>query len=85
MPTVWLVPEATDSADAAIDGDYLLRRRGELYEVGRQTSSCTWIGTLSPDLLPDLPAVDAPQEAPEQQKVLAAAQGVETAEDMRGG
>jgi hypothetical protein len=85
MPTVWLVPEGTDSADAATDGDYLLRAQGALYEVGKQTSSCTWIGTLSADLLPDLPTVDSPQEAPEQERVLAAVQGVESAETHRGG
>jgi hypothetical protein len=85
MPTVWLVPEGTDSADAATDGDYLLRPKGELYEVGKQASSCTWVGTLSADLLPDLPTVDSPQEAPEQERVLAAVQGVESAETHRGG
>ena len=85
MPTVWLVPEGSDSADGATAGDYLLRPKGDLYEVGRQDASCTWVGTLSADLLPDLPQVDGPQEAPEQQKVLAAAQGVESAETHRGG
>ena len=86
MPTVWIVPSGTDSADAASSGDYLLRPTGDgLYEVGKQDTSCTWIGTISADLLPSLPSVDAPQEAPEQQKVLAAAQGVESAEVNRGG
>ena len=86
MPTVWLVPAGTDSADSAADGDYLLRPAdGGLYEVGKLDAGCTWVGTLSADLLPDLPQVDGPQEAPEQDKVLAAAQGVESAETHRGG
>ena len=85
MPTVYLVPEGTDSADAASSGDYLLRPQGDLYEVGKVDSSCTWIGTLSKDLLPELPTVDSPQEGPDQVKLLAAAQGVESAETHRGG
>jgi hypothetical protein len=85
MSTVWLVPEGTDSADSAVDGDYLLRPKGDLYEVGRQAGSCTWVGTVSADLLPSLPAVDAPQEAPDQERLLAAVQGVESAQAHRGG
>lgn len=86
MPTVHLVPSGADSADAAASGDYLLRPSGDdLYEVGRVDGSCRWIGSLSAGLLPSLPQVDAPQEAPEQMTVLAAVQGVESAEDNRGG
>ena len=85
MPTVWLVPEGTDSADAATAGDYLLRPQGDLYEVGKVDSSCTWVGTLSQDLLPSLPQVDSPQEAPDQVAVLPVVQGVETAQHNRGG
>jgi len=85
MPTVWLVPSGTDSAPTAASGDYLLRLRGDLYEVGKQDTSCTWIGTVAADLLPDLPQVEAPQEAPDQARVLVAVQGVETAETHRGG
>ena len=85
MPTVWIVPEGSDSADGAAAGDYLLRPAGDLFEVGKQDESCTWIGSLSADLLPSLPSVDGPQEAPEQEKVLAAVQGVESAETHRGG
>ncbi|HVM28436.1 MAG TPA: hypothetical protein VM433_12310 [Mycobacteriales bacterium] len=86
MSTVWLVPEGTDSAESATDGDYLLRPRGtDQYEIGKMTSACTWIGTLSADLLPDLPSVDGAQEAPEQHTLLAAVQGVESAEQHRGG
>ncbi len=86
MTTVWLVPAGSDSADGAAEGDYLLRPSGDdLYEVGSVASSCTWLGTVASSLLPDLPAVDSPQEGPEQQKLLAAVQGVETAQHMRGG
>jgi hypothetical protein len=86
MPTVYLVPTGSDSADDAAAGDYLLRPRGDdQYEVGRVDSGCTWVGTLAASLLPSLPSVDAPQEAPEQPAVLAAVQGVESAQDHRGG
>ena len=86
MPTVFLIPSGTDSADAASAGDYLLRAKdGDLYEIGRVDDSCTWVGTLSASLLPSLPQVDSPQEAPEQAAVLAAVQGVESAEANRGG
>ncbi len=86
MATVWLVPAGTDSADGATAGDYLLRpQSGDLYEVGRVDAGCTWVGTLSASLLPDLPPIDGPQEAPEQDRVLTAVQGVENAQHMRGG
>jgi hypothetical protein len=86
MPTVFLVPAGSDSADAATSGDYLLRPAdGDLYEVGRVDGGCTWVGTLSRDLLPSLPSVDGPQQAPEQDTVLAAVQGVESAQVNRGG
>jgi len=86
MATVYLVPSGTHSADAAASGDYLLRPAGDgLYEVGRVDAGCQWIGTLSADLLPSLPQVGEPQEAPDQGAVLAAAQGLESAQDHRGG
>ena len=86
MPTVYLVPAGSDSAEGAAPGDYLLRPAGDdLYEIGKQNSSCTWIGTVSASLLPSLPSVDAPQEAPDQQALLTAVQGIETAQDLRGG
>ena len=85
MATVWIVPAGTDSAPGAGSGDYLLRPDGERYEVGRLDGSCTWVGTVDASLLPDLPSVDAPQEAPEQERVLTAVRGVESAESTRGG
>ena len=86
MPTVFLVPSGSDSADGASSGDYLLRPKdGDLYEIGKVDDGCTWVGTLSASLLPSLPQVDSAQEAPEQPTVLAAVQGVESAEANRGG
>ena len=86
MATVFLVPAGTDSAAGAAAGDYLLRPAdGDLYEVGTVGDGCTWIGSLSAELLPALPRVDAPQEAPDQISVLPVVQGVETAEKNRGG
>lgn len=85
MTTAWLVPDGTDTAPGAQDGDYLLRRSGDLYEIGTVSGSCTWIGTLSASLLPSLPDVDAPTESPSQEEVVRAARGLQTAEDNRGG
>ena len=86
MPTVFLVPAGSDSAGSAASGDYLLRPKdGDLYEVGKVDDGCTWIGSLSASLLPSLPSVDGPQEAPDQMAVLAAVQGVESAEENRCG
>lgn len=88
MATVWIVPQGTDSADAATAGDYLLRPAGDgLYAVGAvdtSVQSCTWLGEVSADLLPSLPQVDSPQEAPDQAAALAAVQGVESAQAHRG-
>ena len=85
MPTVYVVPAGSDSAEGAASGDYLLRPTGDLYEIGKLADSCTWIGTVAASLLPSLPTVDSAQEAPDQPAVLAAVEGVETAEDLRGG
>jgi hypothetical protein len=85
MSTVYLVPSGTDSAQGASPGDYLLRpAEGDLWEVGSVGDGCTWIGSLSAELLPPLPQVDSPQEAPDQVAVLPVVQGVETAERNRG-
>lgn len=85
MATVYLVPSGTDSAGGAAPGDYLLRpAEGDLYEVGTVGDGCTWIGSLKAELLPSLPSVDAPQEAPDQTAVLPVVQGLETAQRERG-
>lgn len=85
MATVWIVPAGTDSAPGASDGDFLLRPSSERYEVGSVAGSCTWLGTLEADLLPALPRVDAPQEGPEQERLLTAARGLQSAQAHRGG
>ena len=86
MATVFLVPAGSDSAPGASSGDYLLRPTADdLYEVGQVDTTCTWIGTVAASLLPSLPSVDAPQEAPEQTALLTAVQGVQAAEHHRGG
>ena len=85
MATVYLVPAGTDSAPGASPGDYLLRPAGDLYEVGKQDSGCSWIGTMAAGLLPALPSVSEPTEGPDQQRLLAAVQGLESAQDLRGG
>ena len=85
MPTAWIVPAGTDTAPEAQSGDYLLRPDGARYEIGSVNDACTWIGTLDAGLLPELPAVDAPTAAPEQERVLLAARGLESAQTHRGG
>jgi hypothetical protein len=85
MPTAWIVPAGTDTAPEAQPGDYLLRPDGERVEIGSFDASCTWVGTVDASLLPDLPAVDSPTKAPDQEAVLLAARGVESAETHRGG
>ena len=91
MATVHLVPAGADSAPGAGPGDYLLRPAGEgLYEIGAQSHTCTWIGTVAGSLLPPLPRVDDDQPPPDPQSLdqtalLTAVQGVEAAEHLRGG
>ena len=85
MPTAWIVPAGTDTAPEAQSGDYLLRPDGDRYEIGAVDDACTWIGTLDASLLPQLPAVDAATQAPDQEAVLLAARGLESAETHRGG
>ena len=85
MATAWIVPAGTDNAPNASDGDYLLRPDGDRYEIGSVAAACTWVSTVDASLLPDLPQVQEPQEAPEQEKVLLAVRGVESAQIHRGG
>jgi hypothetical protein len=86
MPTVWILPAGSDSADSAVEGDYLLRPRdADTYEIGKQADPCTWIGTVAASLLPALPLVESAQEGPDQEQLLTAVVGVESAEHLRGG
>ena len=85
MATVWIIPAGTDSAPHAGAGDFLVRPAGERFELGSVADPCTWLGTLAADLLPELPQVDAPQEGPEQERLLIAARGLESAQTHRGG
>ena len=84
MATVWTIPAGSDSAPGAAPGDYLLRPKDDLVEVGKVGDTCTWLGSLKAELLPDLPPVDGPQEAPQQPEVLSVVQAVETAQRERG-
>ena len=85
MPTAWILPAGTDTAPEAQPGDYLFRPHTDGFEVGSYDASCTWVGTLAASLLPALPSVDAPTRAPEQEAVLTAARGIESAQTHRGG
>ncbi len=85
MATVWIVPAGSDTAPDAGNGDFLLRRSGNRVEVGSVDGACTWLGTVDPGLMPELPDVDGPTRAPDQERALIAVQGVATAQDNRGG
>lgn len=85
MTTVWTIPAGTDTAPGAASGDFLLRPSGDLVEVGKMGESCTWIGTMKADLLPALPSGDDVQKVGDQVAALKAVEGLEVAEDLRGG
>lgn len=88
MSIVHLVPESTDAAPGQSDGDYLVRpcERGE-HELGRvQNGGVDWFGSVPKNELPGVPEkVDEPRQAPEQNELLIAVKGVETAIVNRGG
>ena len=85
MATAWILPAGTDSASGVEDGDYLLRPDGSRFELGAVSGGVTWFGAVDASLLPQLPQVQEPQPAPEQDRVLLAVRGVESAEEHRGG
>ena len=85
MATVWTIPAGSDSAPGAAPGDYLLRPQGDLYEVGKVGDSCTWLGTMKADLLPALPSGGDAAQVEDQVAALKAVEGLEVAEDLRGG
>lgn len=71
---VWIT-----EADGAAEGDYVLRRKGDEIEVGRVADGdVAWTSTIPASTLPDLEDAD-------QERLLIAARGVETAMHNRGG
>jgi hypothetical protein len=87
MSTVYLVPESTDAAPGQSDGDYLVRpcERGE-HELGRvDGGQVEWFGSVPKDQLPGVAPVTEPQQAPEQNELLIAVKGIESAIANRGG
>jgi hypothetical protein len=87
MSIVYLVPESTDAAPGRSDGDYLVRpcARGE-HELGRvEGDGVTWFGSVPKGELPGVPEVSEPKQAPEQNELLIAVRGIETAVANRGG
>ena len=88
MATAWIVPAGTDAAPGSAPGDFLLRPAAGpagRYEVGQLDDGCSWVGTLDASLLPQLPQVQEPTVAPEQERVLTAVRGLASAETHRGG
>ena len=84
MTTIWL----TDGDDTgnATDGDYVLRPAGDTVEVGRvEGGDVCWLQPVPASTLPDLGTVDGVTEAPEQERLLTAVRGIETAVTNRGG
>jgi hypothetical protein len=86
MSIVHLVPESTDAAPGQSDGDYLVRpcERGE-HELGRVDGGrVDWFGSVPKDQLPGVSAVSEPQQAPQQNDLLIAVKGIESAIVNRG-
>ena len=85
MSTVHLLPEGSDDATGST-GDHVLRPTGGgEVEVGRvENGGVAWLGTVPRDSFPDLPPVDAPQPATDNE-ITVAVQGVVSAFDNRGG
>ena len=74
MTQVW-IGETTDAAE----GDYVLRPDGDTVEVGRvDGGEVCWLQPVPTSSLPDLDSAD-------QERLLTAIRGVETAINNRGG
>lgn len=74
MTTVWI-----NDTDKAADGDYVLTPRGDLIDVAKVES-----GEIC--LLQQVPATTLPDvESADQERLLMAIHGVETAVNTRGG
>jgi hypothetical protein len=64
-------------ADGAAEGDYVLRPDGDTVEVGRvENGEVCWLTPVPVSVLPDLD---------DQERLLTAVRGVETAANNRGG
>ena len=87
MSLVHLVPPSTDSAPGSSDGDYLVRPCcDDEFELGRVANgSVDWYGSVPRSSLPGVSVVSEPQQAPDQQALLTAVEGIETAVTHRGG
>jgi hypothetical protein len=90
MESIWAVGRDGDRVDDAADGDYVLCSTEGDVAVGRvDGGTIAWIGHLDPSLLP-AGALDAVEPSggatrpPEQDALLRAARGVETAQRERG-
>ncbi|HVF04832.1 MAG TPA: hypothetical protein VNA20_08335 [Frankiaceae bacterium] len=74
MTQVWI-----GETDDAAEGDYVLRPQGDTVEVGRvESGEVCWLQPVPTSTLPDLADAD-------QERLLTAVRGVETAIDNRGG
>lgn len=74
MTQVWI----GETADAA-EGDYVLKPGGDTVEVGRvENGELCWLAPMPTSALPDLDTAD-------QERLLNAIRGVETALNNRGG
>lgn len=72
MTKVWV-----GEADGAAEGDYVLRPGGDTVAVGRvEAGEVCWLTPVPASALPDLD---------DQERLLTAVRGVETAADNRGG
>ncbi len=74
MTKVWV-----GEADGAAEGDYVLRPGGDTVEVGKvEGGEVCWLQPVPASTLPDL-------DGAEQDRLLTAVRGVETALNNRGG
>jgi hypothetical protein len=66
-------------SDGVAEGDYVLRPGGDTVEIGRfEGGEMCWLGPVPASALPDLAGAD-------QDRLLTAVRGVETAAHTRGG
>lgn len=96
--TVWLLDtaedEVVDLSAQVTDGDIVVRRRGDAYEVGRahpgQDEQVTWYGDVEPHLLPETGVLQDREDRTPLQRLddlpdlEAAVERLEEAERLRG-